>query len=67
VDFSSIDHVKDLLGLAIEFEKDTVLFYEMIGTFIQDGETLNQLKAIIEEERGHITILEDYVRRDAGP
>jgi rubrerythrin len=67
VDFSSIDHVKDLLGLAIEFEKDTVLFYEMIGAFIQGGETLNQLKAIIEEERRHITILEDYVRTDVGP
>jgi rubrerythrin len=67
VDFSNIGHVKDLLGLAIEFEKDTVLFYEMIEAFIQDGETLNQLKTIIEEERRHITTLEDYVSSDPGP
>jgi rubrerythrin len=67
VDFSNIGHVKDLLGLAIECEKDTVLFYEMIEAFIQDGETLNQLKTIIEEERRHITTLEDYVSSDPGP
>ena len=59
-DFSRIDTVKDLLRLAIEFQKDTILFYEMIQTFVQDNEGLDQLGEIIEEETRHIGLLEEY-------
>ena len=62
-DFSRIDTVKELLRLAIEFEKDTILFYEMIQTFVQDRETLDHLKEIIEEETRHIGLLEEYLER----
>ena len=60
-DFSRIDMVKDLIRLAIEFEKDTILFYQMIQGFIHDNQTLDQLREIIEEETRHIGILEDYL------
>lgn len=62
-DFSRIDTVKELLRLAIEFEKDTILFYEMIQTFVQDHETLDQLKEVIEEETRHIGLLEEYLAK----
>ncbi|MBW2077163.1 MAG: hypothetical protein JRI71_06395 [Deltaproteobacteria bacterium] len=52
--------VNDLLRLAIEFEKDTIFFYEMIQTFIQDKQTLDQLRDIIEEKTRHIGLLEEY-------
>jgi rubrerythrin len=64
-DFSRIDMVKELLRLAIEFENDTILFYEMIQTFVQDEETLDQLKQIIEEETRHIGLLEEYRAKHA--
>jgi rubrerythrin len=62
-DFSKIDEVQGLLKLAIEFEKDTVLFYEMLGSFIQDKETLDQLTIIIEEENRHADVLQGYLKK----
>jgi rubrerythrin len=59
-DFSRIDTVNDLLRLSIEFEKDTILFYEMIQPFIQDNQSLDKLREIIEEETRHIGLLEEY-------
>ena len=59
-DLSKIGNVKDLLQLAVEFEKDTVLFYEMIGSFIEDTETSEKLNEIIAEENRHIELLEDF-------
>ena len=41
----------ELVSIFIEFEKDTVLFYEMIAPFIERGETRAQLEAIIAEAR----------------
>ena len=58
-DFSKMDQIKDLLNLAVEFERDTVLFYEMIRSFIEAKETLDYLDAIIEEENSHIRILQE--------
>ena len=58
-DFSKMDQIKDLLNLAVEFERDTVLLYEMIRSFIEAKETLDYLDAIIEEENSHIRILQE--------
>ena len=58
-DFSKIDQIKELLTLAIEFERDTVLFYEMMRPFIEEKETLDHLDAIIEEENSHIRLLQE--------
>jgi rubrerythrin len=48
-DFSSMKKIEDLLNLAIEFEKDTALFYGMLQPLIEDQKTLEQLHAIIQE------------------
>ena len=56
-DLSKIDDVKALLDLAIEFEKDTIVFFEMIRMIIDDNETLEQLNEIIEQENHHVQTL----------
>lgn len=64
-DFSKIDHVESLLRVAIEFEKDTVLFYEMLRSFIKDQETRDQVDAIIKEENRHAEVLEAFLHEGA--
>jgi rubrerythrin len=47
----------DILGLlvqSIEFEQDTILFYEMLGSFIEEGRTIDRLNQVIKEEHGHV-------------
>ena len=61
VDFSEIQHVKDLFELSIEFEKDTVLFYEMLHPFIEDKDVEQQLNTIITEENRHIRKLQEFL------
>ena len=56
--------VEALLQLCIEFEKDTILFYEMIGSFIEDNETSEKLDEIIEEENRHIELLEEFEEKE---
>jgi len=60
VDVSKIRSVEELVSLAIEFEKDTILFYEMVGSFMTDEEAARQLKEIIEEEKQHVKLFESY-------
>ena len=61
VNFSRIDHVKQMIETFIEFERDTILFYQMIEAFIQDEQTLQELNAIIAEEERHIEHLRAYI------
>ena len=58
-DFSRIEDLDSLLALSIEFEKDTILFYEMLSAFIEDELVLDQLNRIIEEESRHVLFLEN--------
>lgn len=59
-DVSKIRSVEELVALAIEFEKDTILFYEMIGSFMTDEAAARELREIIEEERRHVKLFESY-------
>ena len=59
-DLSKIDDIDALLKLAIEFEKDSIVFYEMIEGFIDDVDTSTKLNEIIEEENHHIQLLQEY-------
>ncbi len=59
-DLSNMNNVEDLLRQAIEFENDSILFYEMIGTLVDDEETTEKLQEIIEEERNHIELLKGF-------
>ena len=61
-DLAELDSTEKLIGIAIEFEKDSILFYEMLQSFIEDSETLRQLNEIIAEENRHIEMLNDYRR-----
>ncbi len=63
-DFSEIKQLADLVSLAIEFEKDKVIFYKMLRPFIDDGETLDFLEKIIAEETHHIQELGALLNRD---
>ncbi len=38
-DVSTMKSVDELVALAIEFEKDTILFYEIVGSFMADEES----------------------------
>ncbi|MBN1104027.1 MAG: ferritin family protein [Deltaproteobacteria bacterium] len=59
-DFSTIHDVGKMLEVALEFEKDTILFYEFIQSLVEDRETSKELQEILEEERRHIQNLEQY-------
>ncbi len=54
----SVTDISGLLVLSLEFENDTILFYEMLRAFIEEAETIEQLNAIITEEQGHVRQLE---------
>lgn len=56
-----------LFDVSIGFEKDTVIFYEMLAAFIEDEQTLKQLQTIIDEEKRHIGELESLKISDAAP
>ena len=62
-DFSKIENVKDLLEKSIEFEMDTILFYEMIGAFIEDDDIVKSLTAIIDEENRHVRLLTEWLEK----
>ena len=51
---------KDLLNLAVEFEKDTILFYEMLTPLVTRKQTLKGLEEIIQEEKRHIETLQAF-------
>jgi len=66
-DFSKIENVKELLELSIEFEKDTILFYELILAVIEDEKTIEGLNAIIEEENRHVSVLTESLENGIYP
>ena len=61
VDFGKIEQVKDLIGVFIEFEEDTILFYQMLESFIQDDGVRQELRRVIDEENRHIRKLKDFL------
>jgi rubrerythrin len=65
VDFSKVEQVDDLMAIFIEFEKDSILFYELLEPFIEDESTLEYLKKIIAEENEHITQLQGFIKSQA--
>jgi rubrerythrin len=60
-DFSNIKDVNALLELSLEFEKDTILFYEMIKAFVDDEKVSSGLDKIIREENAHVKKLEEMI------
>ncbi len=53
----SATDVVAVLHQSMEFEEDTILFYDMLKAFMDDQGSAAQLDLIIDEERGHVKIL----------
>jgi rubrerythrin len=64
VDFGRIDHINTMIATFIEFEKDTILFYQMLEAFIQDDLALQELNKIVAEEEQHIEKLKSLMHRE---
>lgn len=55
VDFSTIDTPHKMVDTFIGFEDDTISFYELLKSFIDDPTIAGQVQQIIEEEKNHMT------------
>jgi rubrerythrin len=55
---TELDDIVHLLTRCVEFEQDTILFYEMLRSFVDETEVVEQLDAIIAQEHGHVDQLE---------
>ena len=62
VDFSRITHTTQMLETFIEFENDTLFFYEFLESFIEDKDALSGLKKIIREETAHVNKLNEMIQ-----
>jgi len=60
-DLLKMNDLNEILLLSIEFEKDTVLFYEMMQAFLQEEADQTHLKLIIAEEKSHIQQLQEML------
>ena len=58
---ASEGNVQQLLRQFIEFEKDTILFYEMLNEFVNQPAVKRQLAVIIHEESNHIAKIKGYM------
>ena len=63
VDFSSVSEIDDLIAIFIEFEKDSVRFYQVLEPFIGDPVSLEGINKIISEENCHIKRLQELMGR----
>jgi len=54
VDFSRVKDSNELIRIFIEFEKDTILFYDILIAFVPDESTKGKIRHIIAEEEAHI-------------
>lgn len=58
IDFNSVHDKQSLIRIALELEHDSITFYELVSSFVDDPQTLQHLQRIIAEEREHIELLE---------
>jgi rubrerythrin len=63
VDFSKVSDLRELISIFIEFEQDTILFYELIAPFIEDDETRRYIETIISEENRHVQRLQHVLAK----
>lgn len=55
-------NLEELLRQSIEFETDTIDFYEFLAGFLDAAEAIAQMQDIIEQERGHVQQLEQLLK-----
>jgi len=61
IELTQATTLHQVIDQSIEFEKDTIIFYEMMREFIEDKEILEQLEIILQEERKHISNLNNVL------
>ncbi len=61
LDLSSLTDRQRVLQVALEFENDTILFFDMLSAFVSEEPAMVQLQAIISEERRHIEVLQTLI------
>lgn len=54
VDFAAVRSVGEMIDIFIEFENDTLRFYDLLRTFLDNGPASLQLDTIMTEEKKHI-------------
>jgi rubrerythrin len=62
-DLTQVNQINALITLLIEFEDDTVLFYEMIKSVVSDPKTSMVLDMIIQEETQHKKKLQKHLEK----
>lgn len=53
---------KDLLNIAIQFEKDSVVFYNTMMTLVPENLGKDKVEHLIDEELSHIAILNERMK-----
>jgi len=61
VDFETIDSPDKMLRTFIGFEDDTIAFYEVLKTFIDETAIAAQLEQIILEEKKHMAMFQEML------
>lgn len=61
VDFSLVNDPNELIRIFIEFEKDTILFYDILISFVPDESIKEKIRHIITEEESHIKKLTELI------
>jgi len=64
VDFETIDSPDKMLRTFIGFEDDTIAFYEVLKTFIDETAIAAQLEQIILEEKKHMAMFQEMLAGD---
>jgi len=59
VQFDAITTEAQLIEVGIELERDSIQFYEILLSFIDDPEAARYVHAILEEERRHVAFLKE--------
>lgn len=65
VQFDTLTTEAQLIAAGLELEHDSIRFYELLLSFIDDPATADQVTAIIEEERRHVDALTDRLSAGA--
>ena len=66
VDLSQVPDIQTVMRISAEFEQDTVVFYEMLEPFVEEPQSRDDLRLIIEEEKGHLRKLQERLGHGAG-
>ena len=59
VDFARIHDMEELLTVFLEFEEDTLQFFEMLKPFVTGSRDSEKIDQIISEEKSHISQLNE--------